>query len=160
MAFCTKLDPSSILSSTNFIKLSNAKGSYSSCSLLNCFPFLLSRNNLRLNNHASSLLVKASSTVTQPEALKVVFLSHYSILMFLGMYMIYLLFLMFQVFTVPTKPIEGQKTGTSGLRKKVLPLINNLHKLIMCSCMCVCMLIIYSYVIYVISILHFFFILF
>lgn len=79
MAFCTKLDPSSILSSTNFIKLSSAKGSYSSCSLLNCFPFLLSRNNLRLNNHASSLLVKASSTVTQPEALKVVFLSHYSI---------------------------------------------------------------------------------
>lgn len=26
---------------------------------------------------------------------------------------------MFQINSVPTKPIEGQKTGTSGLRKKV-----------------------------------------
>lgn len=99
MAFCAKLQTSSILSSPNLIKLSNAKSfsssssSFSSSCLLNCFPFVLSRN-LRLRNHASSsLLVKASSTVTEPEALK--------------------------VFTVPTKPIEGQKTGTSGLRKKV-----------------------------------------
>lgn len=28
-------------------------------------------------------------------------------------------FISFQIKSVPTQPIEGQKTGTSGLRKKV-----------------------------------------
>lgn len=32
----------------------------------------------------------------------------------------------FQVNSVPTKPIEGQKTGTSGLRKKVFFFFFNL----------------------------------
>lgn len=31
----------------------------------------------------------------------------------------YFMGIFFQIKSVPTKPIEGQKTGTSGLRKKV-----------------------------------------
>uniref|UniRef100_A0A175YMN0 Glucose phosphomutase n=1 Tax=Daucus carota subsp. sativus TaxID=79200 RepID=A0A175YMN0_DAUCS len=94
MAFSPNLRLSSTLSPPKLINLTNAKPSSSSSyssSLLNCSPFVFSRN-LPLRN-LSSLIIRASSTVTEPEALK--------------------------VYTVPTKPIEGQKTGTSGLRKKV-----------------------------------------
>lgn len=38
-----------------------------------------------------------------------------------------------QIKSVPTKPIEGQKTGTSGLRKKVL-LTHSLIVIILCYC--------------------------
>ncbi|KAH9647347.1 phosphoglucomutase [Citrus sinensis] len=76
--------------------LSNAifSSSSSSLSLLSCSP----RLPLIRTSHAHSLSIKASSSssstaIADPEGIK--------------------------VNSVPTKPIEGQKTGTSGLRKKV-----------------------------------------
>lgn len=39
-------------------------------------------------------------------------------------------FFLFQINLVPTKPIEGQKTGTSGLRKKVSSLIFSLFSFV------------------------------
>ncbi|KAK9178711.1 hypothetical protein WN943_027904 [Citrus x changshan-huyou] len=76
--------------------LSNAifSSSSSSFSLLSCSP----RLPLIRTSHAHSLCIKASSSssstaIADPEGIK--------------------------INSVPTKPIEGQKTGTSGLRKKV-----------------------------------------
>ncbi|KAL2527179.1 Phosphoglucomutase [Abeliophyllum distichum] len=69
-----------------------------SLSLLNPIPLFSNLSFKQTSHSSSSVSIKASSpssstTITESQELK--------------------------IFSVPTKPIEGQKTGTSGLRKKV-----------------------------------------
>ncbi|KAJ4836706.1 hypothetical protein Tsubulata_031900, partial [Turnera subulata] len=100
---CLKLD--TVFSSTIFkLKRSNATANFNmvspknpSFSALSSSSMFSSKLPFLNTSHSHSLPIKASSSsstaVAEPEGIK--------------------------VNSVPTKPIEGQKTGTSGLRKKV-----------------------------------------
>ncbi|KAK8599523.1 hypothetical protein V6N13_077443 [Hibiscus sabdariffa] len=81
--------------SSNAISIPSSSSSSSSFCNLYIHGFPLKNNSFSVS-HSRSFTIKASSsstTIVEPEGIKIT--------------------------SVPTKPIEGQKTGTSGLRKKV-----------------------------------------
>ncbi|KAG6746416.1 hypothetical protein POTOM_050956 [Populus tomentosa] len=110
MASCCCLRLENVIFSSTFRKLrqTSANGSVLHSSPISSFSLLSSSSALfspilkTSHSLSSSPSVKASSStaIAEPEGIKV-------------------FFFFFPINSVPTKPIEGQKTGTSGLRKKV-----------------------------------------
>ncbi|XP_057528293.1 phosphoglucomutase, chloroplastic [Amaranthus tricolor] len=98
MAFSLKLEPSTLIHSLSSRKTSSFLSHIDrSTSVL--FPFHSRVNSIRHSSH-SLFAIKATSTA--PQSASTVIESQN-----------------FTIKSVPTKPYDGQKTGTSGLRKKV-----------------------------------------
>ncbi|XP_071732200.1 phosphoglucomutase, chloroplastic-like [Rutidosis leptorrhynchoides] len=94
MAMATGLLITSILSHPSLHRLTTTTAAATSVSSSSSLPLLFS-NKLTQRTRLASSAIKASSSTTFTESQDL------------------------KVNTIPTKPIEGQKTGTSGLRKKV-----------------------------------------
>lgn len=99
----------------------------SSLALLSSSPLVSPKFHLVKTSASHSLSVKASSSssstaIAEPEGIKVFLPVSHSLSLSLACSLSNSSefdYNVLQINTVPTKPIEGQKTGTSGLRKKV-----------------------------------------
>ena len=93
----------------------------------------------------SSSSSSSPATIAEPEGIKVFFFSLYSLCFFNECCVVLIFFFFFhflfvvQINSIPTKPIEGQKTGTSGLRKKVSDCSVCWHVGFEMSCFVVCL---------------------
>jgi phosphoglucomutase len=128
MAFCHRLDNfiiSAFKPQNSYTHLSIQPSfnlpSHSSFKVQN-FPFRVRYNpTIRATSSSSS----PPTTIAEPNGIKVFFLSFflffdvfvYPFKFYFNPFQFFLFFL--KINSIPTKPIEGQKTGTSGLRKKV-----------------------------------------